>query len=165
MSKQAIFVVDDEPLITRLAQINLERAGYSVQMAHNGIEALEGLAGMEVKPNLILMDVMMPYMDGFELLQKLQEDATLRDIPVIIMTARSRDEDILLGEELGAKRYLTKPINPTELVKLVAEVIQQSNKDAAKEESKAESKEETKIMATETTAAPEPALDPVSEMD
>ena len=134
MSKQAIFVVDDEPLITRLAQINLERAGYSVQMAHHGIEALEGLRSMEVKPNLILMDVMMPYMDGFELLQNLQADPELRDIPVIIMTARSRDEDILIGQELGAKRYLTKPINPTELIHLVGEVIQQAATKASASE-------------------------------
>lgn len=128
MAKQVVFVVDDEPLITRLAQINLERAGYVVQMAHNGVDALEALKTKQVEPDLILMDVMMPYMDGFELTHNLQADAELSKIPIIIMTARSRDEDILMGQELGAKRYLTKPIKPTDLVDLVKQVL---NQDAA----------------------------------
>ena len=125
MRKQVIYVVDDEPLISRLAQINLERAGYAVQTAHNGIEALEALRSKQVQPDLILMDIMMPYMDGFELTHNLQNDAELSKIPIIIMTARSRDEDILMGHELGATRYLLKPITPTDLVEMVGQVLQQ----------------------------------------
>lgn len=126
MSNQPILVVDDEPLIARLAQINLQRSGYDVTMAHNGIEALAELEKMEQLPALILMDVMMPYMDGFQMLQKLRADERFKSIPVIIMTARSRDEDILIGQDLGATRYLTKPINPGELLEMVNEIINQS---------------------------------------
>lgn len=125
MSKQVIYIIDDEPLITRLAQINLERAGYAVQMANNGIEALEALQSKLVQPDLILMDVMMPYMNGFELTYNLQSDAELSKIPIIIMTARSRDEDILMGQELGAKHYLMKPIKPSDLVSMVTQVLKQ----------------------------------------
>ena len=127
MSKQVIYIVEDEPLITRLAQINLERAGYAVQMANNGIEALEALQSKQVQPDLILMDVMMPYMNGFELTYNLQSDAELSKIPIIIMTARSRDEDILMGQELGAKHYLMKPIKPTDLVSMVTQVLKQGS--------------------------------------
>ena len=119
MAKQMIYVVDDEPLITRLAQINLERAGYTVQMAHDGVQALAALQQKQVQPDLILLDVMMPYMDGFELLTKIQADEELKEIPVIFMTARSRDDDMIAGQHLGAVQYLTKPINPSELLGFV----------------------------------------------
>ena len=126
MAKQTIYVVDDEPLITRLAQINLERAGYAVEMAHDGVQALEALQQKQVTPDLILLDVMMPYMDGFELLKQLQADEELKRIPVIFLTARSRDDDMIMGQHLGAEKYLTKPINPTELLGFVESALNKS---------------------------------------
>ncbi len=126
MANETIYVVDDEPLITRLAQINLERMGYTIKIAHDGAEALDALQKGEVKPDLILLDIMMPYMDGFELLEKLRFDDNLRSIPVIVMTARALDSDIIEGHKFGAQQYLTKPINPTELTTVVAEVLRQA---------------------------------------
>ena len=125
MANETIYVVDDEPLITRLAQINLERMGYTVKIAHDGAEALDALQKGEVKPDLILLDIMMPYMDGFEMLERLHFDDKLSPIPVIIMTARALDADIIEGHKFGAQQYLTKPINPTELTTIVAEVLRQ----------------------------------------
>ena len=123
MSQQIIYVVDDEPLISRLAQVNLERAGYKVLTALDGMEALQSLQSGQVQPDLILLDVMMPFMDGFELMDKLKVDFQLQSIPIVVMTARSRDEDILMGKELGALQYLTKPINPTELISTVNGIL------------------------------------------
>lgn len=130
MSQQLIYVVDDEPLISRLAQVNLERAGYKVQTALDGMEALQALQSGKVQPDLILLDVMMPFMDGFELLEQLRADFQLQSIPVVVMTARSRDEDMLVGKELGARQYLTKPINPTELISTVNEILKPTAENA-----------------------------------
>ena len=131
MSQQLIYVVDDEPLISRLAQVNLERAGYQVQTALDGVEALQALQTGKVQPNLILLDVMMPFMDGFELLEQLKNDFQLSTIPVVVMTARSRDEDILAGKELGALQYLTKPINPSELINTVNNILKPTGEAAS----------------------------------
>jgi DNA-binding response OmpR family regulator len=123
MSKRLIFAVDDEPRITRLVQVNLERAGYDVAIACNGMEAMEALKSRKIQPDLLLLDVTMPYMDGFEMLAELKTDPELARIPVIMLTARSRDEDILLAQDRGALRYLTKPIHPTELINHVNEAL------------------------------------------
>lgn len=130
MANQTIYVVDDEPLITRLAQINLERAGYTVQMAHDGMEAMQALQTGQVKPDLILLDIMMPYMDGFEVLEKLHFDENLSHIPVIVMTARALDADLHEGHKFGAKQYLTKPINPAEMLIIIEQVLSQANVSA-----------------------------------
>lgn len=123
MAQQLVYVIDDEPSIARLVQINLERAGYAVQTALDGLEALNALQRSEVQPDLLLLDIMMPFMDGFEFLRRLQWDVQLNHIPIVMMTARSRDEDLLLAKNLGANTYLTKPINPTELLTTVREVL------------------------------------------
>jgi DNA-binding response OmpR family regulator len=123
MAKQTIFVVDDEPLITRLAQVNLEHGGYQVQIAHDGVAALEALQTGQVQPDLILLDIMLPYLDGFELLNRLKGFPELAAIPVVVMTARAHDKDVVMGHSIGAERYLTKPINPAELLKTVKEVL------------------------------------------
>src|SRR5437660_12566355 len=91
MSKRTVFAVDDDRLVTRLIQVNLERAGYAVKIAFNGIEALEVLRSDAPPPDLILLDVTMPYMDGFEMLSRMQEDPALKAIPVVMVTARAPD--------------------------------------------------------------------------
>ena len=123
MPKRVILIVDDEPLIVRLIQVNLEHAGYGVQMASNGREALEMLRAANELPDLILMDGIMPYMDGFEALTQIKADPRLQAIPVVMASARSRNADILEGEERGAIRYLSKPINPAELLTVVQEQV------------------------------------------
>lgn len=124
MAQPLIYIVDDEPSIARLVQINLERAGYAVKTALDGLEALQALQSGQVQPDLLLLDVMMPFMDGFELLRRLQWDVQFNRIPIVMMTARSRDEDLLLADNLGAKTYLVKPINPAELLQVVKEVLE-----------------------------------------
>lgn len=123
VAKQVILIVDDEPLIVRLIQVNLERAGYGVLMAFDGQEAMQMLHKASPLPDLILMDGIMPYMDGFEALTQIKADPRLQGIPVVMTSARSRDADVLESEDRGAIRYLSKPINPADLLAAVQEQI------------------------------------------
>jgi CheY-like chemotaxis protein len=123
MPKRIILAVDDEPLVTRLVQVNLERAGYEVRTAQDGIEALEILRSGQTPFDLVLLDVTMPYMDGFELLHQMKADPSITDIPVVMMTARVLDADILHGKEHGAIGYLPKPVHPVELVNTVRQAL------------------------------------------
>ena len=118
---QNILVVDDEPHIVRLMQVNLERQGYNVQTARNGAQALARIR--QNRPAMLISDVMMPEMDGFELLRNVRADASLQDLPVIMLTAKSQDGDILRGYERGADMYLTKPFNPMELITFVKRIF------------------------------------------
>ena len=127
MSKRLVLAVDDEPLISRLVKVNLERAGYAVETALNGMEALEILRSEKPRPDLILLDMVMPYMDGFEFMRQIKADPELQQIPVVWMTVRSRDADIIQGQASGASHYLTKPINPADLLAVVREVLGESD--------------------------------------
>jgi len=126
-----ILAVDDEKHILRLVQINLEKAGYEVLTGTNGREALEMVRAE--KPDLVVMDVMMPEMDGFEALQKLKADPELAEIPVIMLTAKAQDADVFHGWQSGADLYLTKPFNPTELLTFVKRILDAH--DSAEEKS------------------------------
>ena len=117
-----ILVVDDERHIVRLVQVNLEKVGYQVVTAYDGVEALEQMT--KEKPDMVILDVMMPRMDGFEVLKKLQADASTRDIPVIMLTAKAQDADIFRGWSSGVSSYLTKPFNPRELLTFVERIFQ-----------------------------------------
>ncbi len=121
MSKR-ILAVDDEKHILRLVQINLEKAGYEVLTATNGREAVE--AATAQNPDLIVMDVMMPEMDGFEALKTLKGQPTTKDIPVIMLTAKAQDADVFHGWQSGADLYLTKPFNPMELLTFVKRIFE-----------------------------------------
>ena len=116
-----ILACDDEAAILRLVQTNLERAGYDVATAADGREALEKL-GAE-RPDLVILDVMMPYVDGFGILQEIRRDPATRDLPVILLTAKSTDADTLRGWQEGADSYLTKPFNPKELLAFVDRIF------------------------------------------
>jgi len=116
-----ILAVDDERAIVRLVQVNLERHGYEVVTAFDGKEALEKVASE--LPDLIVLDVMMPYMDGFEVLQNLKKDPQTRDIPVIMLTAKAQDADVFRGWQSGVDCYLTKPFNPMELIAFVKRIF------------------------------------------
>lgn len=120
--KKRILVVDDERHIVRLVQVNLERHGYEVLTAYDGVECLE--KAKSERPDLIVLDVMMPRMDGFEALQRLKSDPETTNIPVIMLTARAQDRDVLQGYQYGADLYLTKPFNPLELISLVKRVFE-----------------------------------------
>jgi len=117
-----ILVVDDERHIVRLVEVNLARAGYDVVVAYDGVEALEVF--QKQKPDMVVLDVMMPRMDGFEVLKKLQADPDSRDVPVIMLTAKAQDADIFRGWSSGVSSYLTKPFNPRELLTFVERIFQ-----------------------------------------
>ncbi len=116
-----ILAVDDEKHILRLVQINLEKAGYDVVTASNGREALAAVDAQ--KPALIVMDVMMPEMDGLEALTILKSKPETAGIPVIMLTAKAQDADVFQGWQSGADLYLTKPFNPIELLTFVKRIL------------------------------------------
>jgi two-component system, OmpR family, alkaline phosphatase synthesis response regulator PhoP len=116
-----ILAVDDEKHIVRLVQVNLERQGYEVVTANDGKEALKKVD--EENPDLVVLDVMMPYMDGFEVLQNLRRNPSTRDIPVIMLTAKAQDADVFKGWQSGVDCYLTKPFNPMELISFVKRIF------------------------------------------
>lgn len=120
-----ILVCDDERHIVRLIQVNLERAGYIVVTAFDGKEGLEKIRAE--KPDCCVLDVMMPYMDGFEVLKNLRREPATEALPVIMLTAKAQDKDVFDGYHYGADMYLTKPFNPMELVTFVKRITDGGN--------------------------------------
>jgi DNA-binding response OmpR family regulator len=118
MSGPTVLVVDDERNIVQLAKLYLRNEGYQVETAANGREALEKVK--QVSPNLVLLDLMLPELDGWEVCKRLRRDG---DVPIIFLTARGDDIDKVVGLELGADDYVTKPFNPRELVARVKAVL------------------------------------------
>jgi DNA-binding response OmpR family regulator len=116
-----ILVADDEEDLRELVTYRLSRSGYNVIGAEDGQQAFEMAA--ERTPDLMILDVMMPKLDGYELTRRLRAEAALRSIPVILLTARSQESDIDRGFEVGADDYLKKPFNPDELVARVRAVL------------------------------------------
>ncbi len=123
-----ILAVDDEPNIVRLIQVNLEREGYTVETANNGAQALAKIKAN--RPDLLVSDVMMPEMDGFELLANVRRDPALADLPIIMLTAKAQDKDVMEGYTRGADMYLTKPFNPNELKQFVKRILQSTSEDS-----------------------------------
>ena len=113
-----ILVVDDEKRIVHFVRLNLEHDGFDVLAAYDGTEALKRVR--EDLPDLVLLDVMLPDMDGFEVLRLIRE---VSDVPVIMVTAKGEEEDIVRGLELGADDYITKPFSPRELVSRIRAVL------------------------------------------
>ena len=122
-----ILAVDDEKHIVRLVQINLQKEGYEVITASHGQEALDRIAAD--KPDLVIMDVMMPQMDGFEALKTLKSQPETVNLPVIMLTAKAQDADVFEGWKSGADLYLTKPFNPSELMSFVKRILQDRDKN------------------------------------
>ncbi len=118
---KSILVIDDEPSIGRVVQFKLQQEGFKVRVATDG---LEGLAYMkEEKPDLILLDLMMPGMDGFEVCRRLRAAPETVATPVIILTARGQEMDRIRGVELGVLDFFTKPFSPQKLLERVKEVF------------------------------------------
>lgn len=116
-----VLVIDDEAPIRLLCRVNLEAEGMSV------LEARDGPAGLEIarreRPDVILLDVMMPGLDGWNVAEELLEDPSTRDIPVVFLTARADLRDRARGMDLGGIDYITKPFNPVDLATLVRDVM------------------------------------------
>ncbi len=120
MSKK-IVLAEDEPQIARLIEFKLKKEGYEVTWKENGEEALRAIKAD--KPDLILLDIMMPVMDGYEVLRRVKEDESLKDIPVIMLTARAQEKDVVKGIGSGAEDYITKPFHPAELLARVKRIL------------------------------------------
>ena len=113
-ANKCILVCDDDPLLVDLLDYRLTSRGYDVTIARDGGEALARL--QEARPDAIVLDAMMPVADGYEVLRRIREDEALAAIPVIMLTARKQERDIVEALELGASDYIVKPFIPEELV-------------------------------------------------
>lgn len=116
-----ILLVEDDAAIAKLVSFKLERSGFKVTLAKNGREALDWLR--ENRPDLVLLDVMMPEMDGVETLECIKNDETLRDIPVIMLSSKGQKAEIERCLFLGAADYIVKPFSPTDLVNRIRAVM------------------------------------------
>ncbi len=117
-----VLVVDDEPRYVRLMEVNLLSAGYQVLKAYDGLQAVEMVA--EKKPDLVLLDVMMPVMDGFTACERIREFST---VPIIIVSAKGEEQDRVHGLDLGADDYILKPFSATELLARVRAVLRRAD--------------------------------------
>ncbi|HEU5072056.1 MAG TPA: response regulator transcription factor [Verrucomicrobiae bacterium] len=124
--KQKILVVDDEPEAVELVEFNLKGAGYEVATAGDGAEALN--KARRIQPNLVILDVMMPEIDGMEVCKLLRRDPATSSIPIIMLTAKASEVDRVLGLELGADDYVVKPFSPRELVLRVKKLLERGKK-------------------------------------
>jgi DNA-binding response OmpR family regulator len=114
MAGETILIVDDEVNIVELARMYLEQEGFRVEAAEDGAEALEAIARQP--PALMVLDLMLPEVDGWEVCRRVRQGNTAPELPIIMLTARDEDVDKIVGRELGADDYMTKPFNPRELV-------------------------------------------------
>lgn len=124
MAANTILVADDDPVILRLLEVNFEMEGFNVVTAEDGAVALE--RARQSKPDVIVLDVMMPKMTGHEVAEALRGDPDLASIPVIFVSAKAQGADVARGMELGAADYVTKPFDPMDLVERVAAVLEKS---------------------------------------
>ena len=125
MSKEKILIVDDEEHIVELLKFNLQSAGYEVMEANNGIDALK--IANENKPSLMLLDLMLPGMDGFDVCKEIKRNNEMKNTSIIMLTAKGEELDKILGLELGADDYITKPFSVRELLARVIAVLRRTN--------------------------------------
>lgn len=131
MSKQHILIVEDEADIRELLEFNLEREGFATSQAGDGVLGLE--MARSLKPDLILLDVMLPKMDGFEVCRELERDAETSFIPIIMLTARGEEIDRVVGLELGAADYVVKPFSVRELILRIRGILRRQKATASSE--------------------------------
>jgi DNA-binding response OmpR family regulator len=120
MAPRTVLVVDDDPVIVKLLQVNFEMEGYVVLTAGDGEQGLE--RARQEHPDIVILDVMMPKLDGFEVARLLKADPSTRQIPVLLLSAKAQTSDIQAGQSL-ADDYITKPFDPLELLDRVASLV------------------------------------------
>ena len=133
MVKERILVVDDEEDILELVRFNLAREGYPVLCALSGEEALE--TARKELPDLVVLDLMLPGIDGLDVAKALKNDAGTKETPIVMLTAKGEEADVVTGLELGADDYVTKPFSPRILVARVKAVLRRKVKDSPEEDS------------------------------
>jgi DNA-binding response OmpR family regulator len=127
---QSVLVVEDEASIASFVSLYLKNAGYEVRSAANGVEALASV--QKEQPSLIVLDLMLPDIDGIEICRRIRQKS---DIPILMLTARDEDVDKIIGLEVGADDYMTKPFNPRELVARVKSILRRSTSERREPES------------------------------
>lgn len=125
MAKQTILVVDDEQDLLDLIEYNLKKEGFGVLKAEDGLEGIE--MAREHKPDLVLLDIMMPKMDGMEVVEHMRDDKKLKRIPIIFLTARGDEKTEVEGLNKGGDDYITKPISTTKLISRIKAVLRRFN--------------------------------------
>lgn len=125
MSKEKVLIVDDEEHIVELLKFNLKNSGYKTFSANDGIQAVK--IAKEQKPSLILLDLMIPGLDGFDVCKEIKADKDLKKTAIIILTAKGEELDKVLGLELGADDYITKPFSVRELLARIKAVLRRAN--------------------------------------
>ncbi len=116
-----ILIADDEPFIARSLSYVLEKSGYEIYIARDGEEAVQ--RAVDVKPDLVFLDLMMPKKNGYEVCEELRNHPELQRIPIILITAKGQKADLERGLQAGANEYMTKPFSPTQVVARVKEVL------------------------------------------
>jgi DNA-binding response OmpR family regulator len=128
MAPATVLVVDDDPVILKLLEVNFEMEGFQVVRAADGAEGLE--RAREVHPDIVILDVMMPRMTGYEVAKALREDVGTAHIPIIFVTARAQSTDVERGLELGVDDYVTKPFDPLDLIARVNTLLARRQPEA-----------------------------------
>lgn len=119
--KKRVLVCDDDPVILRLLQVNLELEGYDVLSATNGVEAVSVATAED--PDLVILDIMMPRMDGYEACERIKGNDKTKDTPIIFLSAKAQLADIERGTVSGVSEYLTKPFDPAQLVAVIERLV------------------------------------------
>ena len=125
MKQKHIVVIEDEKDILEVLEYNLKREGFKVSISSNGKSGLDMVR--QSKPDLVLLDIMLPELDGLDICQSLKKDSATNTIPIIMVTAKEEESDIVLGLGLGADDYITKPFSPKELIARVKALLRRSN--------------------------------------
>ncbi|MBA2131956.1 winged helix-turn-helix domain-containing protein [Capillibacterium thermochitinicola] len=134
MSKERVLIIEDEPNIIELVAYNLEKEGWLVSKAQTGEEGWEKIQAEH--PDIILLDLMLPGIDGMEICRRTRQNKLTRDIPIIILTAKAEEADRVLGLESGADDYVTKPFSPRELIARIRAVLRRADKNFSEVEEK-----------------------------
>lgn len=132
MNMPTIVVVEDDPDLLEVLKESLAREGYQVKTANNGIDGLKLIK--DTAPDLVCLDVMMPGMDGIEVCRELRADKSLRGLPIMMLTAKGDESDVVLGLGVGADDYVTKPARPKELIARVRALLRRPRPEAEAEE-------------------------------
>lgn len=136
MQDAQILVVDDDEIVARTIERALRTGGFKVSVVHSGVEALQ--FARRNAPDLMVLDVLMPGMDGFEVCRQIRDDPILRELPILFLTAKGREEDRITGLRAGADDYLTKPFNLDELYLRVRAILRRTQAKESEEEQDAQ---------------------------